>query len=133
VKPFSLFLLLFFATGIISAATFSSPSFPIKPDSTKKDSAFSPLKRDTANTTISSTEIDKKRFVAAVLAFPLPFGFLGLHRIYLGSAPYIPVVYLLTLGGGFGLLPLIDFLEIVFSSDEEFKEFQNNPKIFMWE
>src|ERR1041385_5302802 len=48
---------------------------------------------------------DHNRRVAAVLAFPV-FGIVGLHRIYLGTKPYVPVVYAATLGGCAGLLPL---------------------------
>lgn len=71
-----------------------------------------------------------KRWVAAVLAFPL-IGITGAHRIYLGCAPYVPIVYLGTLGG-FGILPTIDFFVIVFSRKEKFESYQNNPRVFMW-
>lgn len=73
-----------------------------------------------------------KKIVAAVLAFP-PFGCLGLHRIYLHSQPWVPFVYLVTFGGCFGILPLIDFAVILIKKPEEIKVFENNSKIFMWE
>jgi TM2 domain-containing membrane protein YozV len=71
-----------------------------------------------------------KKITAAILAFPLPFGIVGLHRIYLGCAPYVPVVYIASLGGAFGLLPLIDFCVIL--RDKTTEEFNNNKKVFMW-
>jgi len=71
-----------------------------------------------------------KKITAAVLAFPIPFGFFGCHRIYLGAKPLVPVVYIATLGGCFGILPLIDFAVIVFSKDIE--KYERNSKIFMW-
>ena len=71
-----------------------------------------------------------KKITAAILAFPLPFGIVGLHRIYLGCAPYVPVVYIATLGGAFGLLPLIDFCVIL--RDKTTEAFNNNKKVFMW-
>jgi TM2 domain-containing membrane protein YozV len=71
-----------------------------------------------------------KKITAAILAFPLPFGIVGLHRIYLGSAPYVPVVYIASLGGAFGILPLIDFCAILLDKDTE--AFVNNKKVFMW-
>ena len=74
----------------------------------------------------------KEKLIAAVLAFPVPFGFSGLHRIYLGSEPWVPVAYLLTGGGGCGLLPLIDFIFIVSASPEELASYENNPGFFMW-
>lgn len=74
---------------------------------------------------------DNKRSIAAVLAFPL-LGIVGLHRIYLGTKPYVPVVYIATLGGCAGILPLIDFCVILLSDKETFESYQNNPRVFMW-
>lgn len=71
-----------------------------------------------------------KRITAAILAFPFPFGMVGLHRIYLGCAPYIPVVYIATVGGAFFILPLIDFCVLLANKDLE--KFSNNKKVFMW-
>jgi TM2 domain-containing membrane protein YozV len=71
-----------------------------------------------------------KKLTAAILAFPLPFGIVGLHRIYLGSSPYVPVAYIASLGGAFGLLPLIDFCAILLDKNTE--TFVNNKKVFMW-
>ncbi len=71
-----------------------------------------------------------KKITAAVLAFPFPFGIVGLHRIYLGTKPYVPVTYIASLGGGFGVLPLIDFCVITFSKD--ITPHRDNGKVFMW-
>ncbi len=68
--------------------------------------------------------------VAMILAFPFPFGIVGLHRIYLGCSPYVPVVYIASLGGVFGILPFIDFCVLAASKDLE--SYTNNPKVFMW-
>jgi TM2 domain-containing membrane protein YozV len=73
---------------------------------------------------------EKKRWVAAITAFPFPFGFVGAHRIMLGTKPWVPIVYIATFGGCFGLLPLIDFCVILFSKD--IQQYENNPNIFMW-
>lgn len=71
-----------------------------------------------------------KKIVAALLAFPFPFGIVGLHRIYLGTKPYVPVVYIASLGGIFGILPLIDFFAIIF--DKDFESYNENGKVLMW-
>lgn len=71
-----------------------------------------------------------KQTVAALLAFPLPFGIVGLHRIYLGTAPYVPVAYIASLGGMFGVLPFVDFVVLLLNKDTE--SYVNNRKIFMW-
>ncbi len=73
---------------------------------------------------------DKRRLTAAILAFPFPFGIVGLHRIFLGTKPHVPVVYIASLGGIFGIIPLIDFFVICF--DEDFEQYLNNPKVLMW-
>ena len=75
---------------------------------------------------------ENKKLISAILAFPFPFGILGLHRIYLGTKPYMPFVYVGTIGGCFGILPLIDFITILIADDETLKSFENNPKVFMW-
>jgi len=71
-----------------------------------------------------------KKVMAAILAFPFPFGIVGLHRIYLGTAPHVPIVYIGTFGGVLGILPFIDFCVIVL--DKDFDRYMNNNKIFMW-
>lgn len=79
---------------------------------------------------ISSKEQNKKKIISAFFAFPFPLGFMGAHRVMLGTKPWVPVVYVATFGGCFGVLPLIDFFVITFSKDIE--QYENNPNIFMW-
>jgi TM2 domain-containing membrane protein YozV len=64
------------------------------------------------------------------LAFPFPFGIVGLHRIYLGTSPHVPVVYIGTLGGVLGILPFIDFCVLIL--DKDFDRYIENKKVFMW-
>jgi len=75
-------------------------------------------------------QTNRKKIIAAALAFPLPFGWIGVHRLYLGTKPYIPLIYAGTLGGCLGILPLIDFINLV--SNKDISHFHNNPHIFMW-
>jgi TM2 domain-containing membrane protein YozV len=79
---------------------------------------------------VSSRKKKNKKIVAALLAFPFPFGIVGLHRIYLGTSPYVPVAYIASLGGVFGILPFIDFCVLLMDKDQE--RYINNPKVFMW-
>jgi hypothetical protein len=71
-----------------------------------------------------------KKIIAATLAFPLPFGVIGLHRLYLGTKPYIPLVYIGTVGGAFGILPFIDFCVILL--DKDINHYKANSHVFMW-
>ncbi|MEO8760078.1 MAG: hypothetical protein ABI448_04255 [Bacteroidia bacterium] len=71
-----------------------------------------------------------KKVVAAVCAFPLPFGVIGVHRIILGTKPYVPLIYIATFGGGFGVLPFIDFWVIIL--DKDINHYKENSHVFMW-
>ena len=72
----------------------------------------------------------KRKIIAAILSFPVPFGVFGSHRLYLGAKPIIPIVYLVTFGGGFGILPFVDFTVMLLS--EDLKPYEGNSKLFMW-
>lgn len=71
---------------------------------------------------------ENRRLTAAMLTFAL--GMLGVHRLYLGTEPWIPAVYLLTFGGGFLILPLIDLGVILFCKD--ISKYEHNDKVLMW-
>lgn len=90
------------------------------------------IQNDQHSTTIPEETFRKKKLITSILAFPLPFGFIGLHRIYLGTDPWVPIAYLCTGGGGCGLLPLIDFIYLITADEEEFKKYENNPRLFMF-
>ncbi len=66
-----------------------------------------------------------KAILMAILTGPI-----GGHRLYLGTKPYIPIVYALTLGGGLGFLPAIDIIVILFTKD--LNKYYDNPQIMMW-
>lgn len=76
----------------------------------------------------SDAEGEKSR--AAAIIIDIFTGPLGGHRLYLGTSPVVPVVYAVTLGGGIGLLPIIDLIVLSFSKD--FYKYVNNPKVVMW-
>jgi len=71
---------------------------------------------------------DNPRVVSMLLT--LAVGPFGGHRIYLGTNAKVPIFYALTLGGGLGLLPIIDFFCITFTKD--LSKYIDNDKIFMW-
>ncbi len=77
---------------------------------------------------LQNATVENKKVTAAILTLTL--GMLGVHRIYLGTAPYIPAVYLFTFGGGFFVLPIIDLVMILTTND--ITKFENNNKVLMW-
>jgi TM2 domain-containing membrane protein YozV len=76
------------------------------------------------------TKAQRNNKIAAALAFPLPFGCVGLHRVYLGTAPHVPLVYAVSAGGVFGLIPLIDCITLL--SHKNTDPYENNGNIIMW-
>jgi len=97
----------------------------IKRDSTKLAEA------DTIKLNLNGAGFHKKhRLVAALLAFPL--GVFGLHRMYLHTSVKVPIIYIVTLGGGLGILPFIDFVLILLDKDIH-TNYTSNPHLFMWE
>lgn len=89
------------------------------------------LESELLNLSIDNAQVFEPRFKklkAILLAVFL--GHFGVHRIYLGTSPNVPVVYSLTLGGGFGLLPLLDIAAILTTKNLE--KFYHNDKVFMW-
>lgn len=67
------------------------------------------------------------KLVAASL--DLTLGLFGVHRLYLGTSPQVPVIYTLSLGGG-GFLVLSDLGVIIFTKDLE--QFADDPHVIMW-
>ena len=128
--------LLFMILMGFSFNSFSANYLLISPDSiicAEGDTLVISQNKDCFVPDLSNEKTDdqkKKKIVSALFAFPFPFGFVGAHRVILGTKPWIPVVYVATFGGCFGLLPLIDFCVITFSKNIE--QYENNPRLFMW-
>lgn len=90
----------------------------------ENDTLEKPLSKD------SLKILRKHKLKAALLAFPL-IGITGAHRVFMGSQPYMPVVYLATVGG-FGILPLIDFVVILATPAHKLKRYEPSKKVFFW-
>lgn len=71
---------------------------------------------------------EDKKWLALIIT--VLAGMLGGHRLYLGTKPWIPALYLFTFGGGFLLLPIIDFFVLLFAKD--IQPYLDNPNFFMW-
>ncbi|MAC96352.1 MAG: hypothetical protein CMC96_12730 [Flavobacteriales bacterium] len=123
-------LLIVIIIGSTCATTFGRQvDFFVSTDSTEKLFAANyEISGDNTKVADNSFKPKFKRLKAALLALFL--GHFGVHRIYLGTSPNVPIVYSLTLGGGLGLLPLADFIFILTAKDLE--AFAENDKVFMW-
>jgi hypothetical protein len=70
---------------------------------------------------------EPKKWVAVTLNVTL--GMFGVHRLYLGTSPQVPVIYTFTLGGG-GIIIIGDLIAILSAKDLE--KYAANPKVIMW-
>lgn len=78
--------------------------------------------------TTSAAVQKNERLMTVLLAIALgPF---GVHRLYLGTHPRVPVIYTLTLGGGLGILPVIDIIVVL--TTKNIDRLRNNERVFMW-
>jgi TM2 domain-containing membrane protein YozV len=82
-----------------------------------------------ANSTALAGAAQKDAIVAIALDFFL--GGLGVHRFYLGTEVLTGVGYILTCGGIFGIVPLVDFVVLIIDN-KDISPYVNNPKFFMW-
>ena len=73
----------------------------------------------------------KNPVVAAVLGWVL--GWPGVHRYYLGTAPWMVLPYFLT-GGGFGVIYVVDAVLLTIDALENTinPQYLNNERIIMW-
>ena len=83
---------------------------------------------DVSEDSITKEEFNKIKLTAISLAITL--GVFGVHRLYLGTTPLVPLAYTLTLGGGFLILPIIDIIYILFAKDLD--DIKQNNHVFMW-
>jgi len=82
-----------------------------------------------SNVSTSVMAKEKDAVVAIVLDFFL--GGLGIHRFYLGTETLTGLGYILTCGGIFGIVPLVDLVVLIIDN-EDISAYVNNPKFFMW-
>ncbi len=89
--------------------------------------AFNAVESTFPSTVMAANQ--KDAIVAIVLDFFL--GGLGIHRFYLGTEVLTGLGYILTCGGIFGIVPLVDFVVLIIDM-KDISPYINNPKFFMW-
>ncbi len=87
-----------------------------------------PLKKRPSEGDTARSSREPRRWVA--LSLTVLLGPFGAHRLYLGTETKVPIVYALTLGGGLGVLPLIDLVHFIITPD--LSRYQSNGHVFMW-
>jgi hypothetical protein len=72
---------------------------------------------------------EKQAIVAILLDFFL--GGIAIHRVYLGGKPILVLGYLVTCGGIFGIVPLVDLIVLAINYDD-ISQYVGNSRFFMW-
>lgn len=81
-------------------------------------------------TTFIAAAGDKNAVVAFVLSWFL--GYLGIHRLYLGTKTGTFIAYLLT-AGGCGIVAFVDWIMLLMGLiDDDISRYIDNPKFIMW-
>lgn len=74
---------------------------------------------------VSRVMAGDQQVVAVILAFFL--GIFGIHRVYLGGSPLLIVLYIITVGGIFGIIPFIDFIRLLIGQVDHY---EGNSNLF---
>lgn len=120
-----------------SVSTFASSKYTIDDNAVEQvlESGVTVLTADAAANTVldlnsSNAQLaEKNSIVAIILNFFL--GGLAIHRVYLGGTGLLILGYLVTCGGIFGLVPLVDFVVLIINNDD-ISEYIDNDAFFMW-
>lgn len=78
---------------------------------------------------VQASSSDKNPWIAVIL--DVVVGGLAIHRVYLGGTPMLIVYYLITCGGIFGIVPLVDFVVLIINN-EDISKYVGSNKFFMW-
>lgn len=74
---------------------------------------------------------DPNAWVAFAISWVI--GWTGVHRVYLGGKGSLILIYLVTCGGIFGIVPLIDWIVLLIGAIQgDISNFVGNDKFFMW-
>jgi TM2 domain-containing membrane protein YozV len=89
---------------------------------------------ETSNLKASDKKVNKTRprvkSKAVAITLAVTLGVFGVHRLYLGTSNKVPIIYTLTLGGGFGVLVVSDIVAII--ATKNLDEYTPSEKVFMW-
>lgn len=139
-KKLTFLILLLVATGAVNQAFASSYSVDeqaidqlfenaVETSMVLANSAESGFLPASLSPAVMGAANEKDAVVAIVLDFFL--GGLGVHRFYLGTETLTGIGYILTCGGIFGIVPLIDFVVLIIDN-KDISPYIDNPKFFMW-
>ena len=84
---------------------------------------------DFQNAMKGTTSVEAGDNIAVALILNWFLGGLAIHRVYLGGRGTLILIYLVTCGGIFGIVPIVDFFSIAFGGIDDFVD---NDKFIAW-
>jgi TM2 domain-containing membrane protein YozV len=92
---------------------------------------FNPLVNVTAMKSPDVAYNSPQPVVAWLLCWVL--GGLAIHRVYMGSEAKLVLLYFITCGGIFGVLPFVDWILLLIGViEDDISKYVNNNKFVMW-
>lgn len=80
---------------------------------------------------LDSLSAENKTIVAFVLD-TVGLGAFGIHRLILGTKAINVLLYIITFGGIFGIIPLVDWIMLLLDIIEGSASYIGNPSFIMW-
>lgn len=75
---------------------------------------------------------DNNTTIIAWVIDTVGLGFFGIHRMILGSTNLMWLIYTITAGGIFGIVPLVDWVVLLIDVVNGTNSYIGNPKFLMW-
>lgn len=113
--------------SFLGLLSFSSIASPISEEGLPRLKFLQKLKHKEIKLLRNSNSENHKAHAVGMAVLLGPF---GMHRIYLGTEAHVPVIYCITLGGGFGFLPITDIAAILLTP--ELEPYVENDRVIMW-
>jgi TM2 domain-containing membrane protein YozV len=134
VKVKSVFFVIFLFSGTIlfgeEMETVRGAGYEVS-GMTGNEKITSNLEPRTPNLVLDTQLNTKDPVIAWLISFPA--GMLGLHRAYLGTSTTTIILYIVTAGGVFGIVPMIDWILLLQSIQKgDISRFVGNKKFIMW-
>ena len=85
-----------------------------------------------ASSSVSAGMDSQTKNIVALVLDMVGLGFVGVHRLILGTQPINCLWYILTVGGIFGIIPLIDWVMILIDLINGSASYLDNPAFIMW-
>ena len=85
-----------------------------------------------ASSSVSAGMDSQTKNIVALVLDMVGLGFVGVHRLILGTQPINCLWYILTVGGIFGIIPLIDWIMILIDLINGSASYLDNPAFIMW-